>query len=464
MKKNMLTEINNIRKIMGLRLLMEDTKTEIYTLLKKLSSESTSETEKNEIKTLLKRANVTDEEIQRLLRGGEQTLTQLARKIEGNLTVELSTDLEKILVKSGVASEAFRELGDGLGARLIDSVESLYTAMKNGQITMEDYLARKDAILDRFDETFNRQEMERALKSMENDVETKIENARRAGDAGTSERVIDSERVQPENVDFENLSNLNIPEGPIANPDNILENMFAPDTITKVRKKFSYLTDPEIAKQYDLYRNNKALANEAQKRWDEFFAELNESQKGTWEKLSKRTKLFIIFGVGYGINALYAALRSGKDLSWLEYVLYAVPVVGAPLADLFGTEKLEDWEEYVLDLNNYFAEDENEQFIGPLGEVLKSQSRLYSPIYDKIKEKMGTWWKENKNSYSNVTMMTAMDAVINYVANDIDTAFESKIFYGPMEETDPRRNEFKNKAAELKQKIEDTLKNIKLNK
>ena len=132
MKKNMLTEINNIRRIMGLHLIMEDTKTEIYNLLKKLSSESTSETEKNEIKAILRRANVTDEEIQRLLRGGEQTLTQLTRKIEGNLTVELSDDLEKILIKSGVASEVFRELGQGSGARLIDSVESLYTAMKNG--------------------------------------------------------------------------------------------------------------------------------------------------------------------------------------------------------------------------------------------------------------------------------------------------------------------------------------------
>jgi len=182
MKKNMLTEINNIRRIMGLHLIMEDTKTEIYNLLKKLSSESTSETEKNEIKAILRRANVTDEEIQRLLRGGEQTLTQLTRKIEGNLTVELSDDLEKILIKSGVASEVFRELGEGSGARLIDTVESLYTAMKNGQITMEDYLLRKDNILDRFDETFNREEMERAFKSMESDVNTKIENARRAGE------------------------------------------------------------------------------------------------------------------------------------------------------------------------------------------------------------------------------------------------------------------------------------------
>ena len=34
MKKNMLTEINNIRRIMGLHLIMEDTKTEIYSLLK----------------------------------------------------------------------------------------------------------------------------------------------------------------------------------------------------------------------------------------------------------------------------------------------------------------------------------------------------------------------------------------------------------------------------------------------
>ena len=60
------------------------------------------------------------------------------------IVIKKFQDLEKILIKSGVASEVFRELGEGSGARLIDSVESLYTAMKNGQITMEDYLLRKD--------------------------------------------------------------------------------------------------------------------------------------------------------------------------------------------------------------------------------------------------------------------------------------------------------------------------------
>ena len=389
MKKNMLTEINNIRRIMGLHLIMEDTKTEIYNLLKKLSSESTSETEKNEIKAILRRANVTDEEIQRLLRGGEQTLTQLTRKIEGNLTVELSDDLEKILIKSGVASEVFRELGEGSGARLIDTVESLYTAMKNGQITMEDYLLRKDNILDRFDETFNREEMERAFKSMESDVNTKIENARRAGDAGTSERVIDSERLQPENVNFENL---NIPEGPIANPVYILENMFQPKDIIKVRKKFSYLTDREIAEQYALYRSEKALAPELQKIWGEFLAELNESQKGAWEKLSKRTKLFIILGVGWGINAVYAALKSGQDLSWLEYALYLVPVVGAPLADAFGSDKQK--KEKTQEITDYLLRLENYRVLSKDGKKLSDIDNFY---LNKLIDDFGTIQNDLKN-------------------------------------------------------------------
>ena len=349
MKKNMLTEINNIRRIMGLHLIMEDTKTEIYSLLKKLSSESTSETEKNEIKAILKRANVTDEEIQRLLRGGEQTLTQLTRKIEGNLTVELSDDLEKILIKSGVASEVFRELGEGAGARLIDSVESLYTAMKNGQITMEDYLLRKDTMLDRFDEFFSREEMERALKSMENDVNTKIENARRASEDIVSDIEVDTP-IEDIRVNDPSLESFEIPTGPIENPDDILLQIFSPNAVKKVKKEFKSYTQPEIRDQYDRWKSDKSLSKPQIEKWDKFMENIDKSW---WAKLSTSTKVLFIVAVLYGPNVIYMMAKLGVPSDALILIPFVGPLLKPSEEEKQKEEKTQEITDYLLKLENY---------------------------------------------------------------------------------------------------------------
>ena len=346
MKKNMLTEINNIRRIMGLHLIMEDTKTEIYSLLKKLSSESTSETEKNEIKAILKRANVTDEEIQRLLRGGEQTLTQLTRKIEGNLTVELSDDLEKILIKSGVASEVFRELGAGSGARLIDSVESLYTAMKNGQITMEDYLLRKDTMLDRFDEFFSREEMERALKSMENDVNTKIENARRASEDIVSDIEVDTP-IEDIRVNDPSLESFEIPTGPIENPDDILLQIFSPNAVKKVKKEFKSYTQPEIRDQYDRWKSDKSLSKPQIEKWDKFMENIDKSW---WAKLSTSTKVLFIVAVLYGPNVIYMMAKLGVPSDALILIPFVGPLLKPSEEEKQKEEKTQEITDYLLKL------------------------------------------------------------------------------------------------------------------
>ena len=383
MKKNMLTEINNIRRIMGLHLIMEDTKTEIYNLLKKLSSESTSEVEKNEIKAILRRANVTDEEIQRLLRGGEQTLTQLTRKIEGNLTVELSDDLEKILIKSGVASEAFRELGEGSGARLIDSVESLYTAMKNGQITMEDYLARKDAILNRFDEVFNREEMERATKSMEKNVDTKIENARRAGEDIVSDIEVDIP-IEDIRVNNPSLESLEIPTGSIENPDDILLQVFSPNAVKKVKKEFKSYTQKEIRDQFDRWKSDKNLSKTQIEKWDKFMENID---KNWWEKLSFRTKAFFIAAVLYGPNVIYMMLKIGLP----EDALILVPVVG-PLLKPSEEEKQE--KEKTQEITDYLTRLENYRVLSIDGKKISDMDDFY---LSKLIEDFGTTQNQLKN-------------------------------------------------------------------
>ncbi len=366
MKKNMLTEINNIRRIMGLHLIVEDTKTEIYNLLKKLSSESTSETEKNEIKAILKRANVTDEEIQRLLRGGEQTLTQLTRKIEGNLTVELSDDLEKILIKSGVASEVFRELGEGSGARLIDSVESLYTAMKNGQITMEDYLLRKDTMLDRFDEFFSREEMQRALKSMESDVDIKIENARRAGEDIVLDIEVDTP-IEDIKVNNPSLESFEIPTGPIEDPDAILLQVFSPNAVKKVKKEFKSYTQKEIRDQFDRWKSDKNLSKTQIEKWDTFMAKIDKSW---WAKLSTRTKVLFILAVLYGPTVVHMILKKGIP----QDALILVPFIG-PL--LTPTEEKKEKDDITQKITDYLTILENYRVLSIDGKKLSDVDNFY---------------------------------------------------------------------------------------
>ena len=383
MKKNMLTEINNIRRIMGLHLIMEDTKTEIYSLLKKLSSESTSETEKNEIKAILKRANVTDEEIQRLLRGGEQTLTQLTRKIEGNLTVELSDDLEKILIKSGVASEVFRELGEGSGARLIDSVESLYTAMKNGQITMEDYLLRKDTMLDRFDEFFSREEMQRALKSMESDVDIKIENARRA----TEDIVLDIEDdipIEDIRVNDPSLESFEIPTGPIENPDDILLQIFSPNAVKKVKKEFKSYTQPEIRDQYDRWKSDKSLSKPQIEKWDKFMENIDKSW---WAKLSTSTKVLFIVAVLYGPNVIYLMAKLGVPSDALILIPFVGPLLKPSEEEKQKEEKTQEITDYLLKLENY-------RVLSKDGKKLSDMDNFY---LNKLIDDFGTIQNDLKN-------------------------------------------------------------------
>jgi 5-bromo-4-chloroindolyl phosphate hydrolysis protein len=455
MKKNILTEINNIRRIMGLHLIMEDTKTEIYSLLKKLSSESTSETEKNEIKAILKRANVTDEEIQRLLRGGEQTLTQLTRKIEGNLTVELSDDLEKILIKSGVASEVFRELGEGSGARLIDSVESLYTAMKNGQITMEDYLLRKDTMLDRFDEFFSREEMQRALKSMESDVDIKIENARRA----TEDIVLDIEddiSIEDIRVNDPSLESFEIPTSPIENPDDILLQIFSPNAVKKVKKEFKNYTQKEIRDQFDKWKADKSLSKIQVEKWDKFMENID---KNWWGKLSNKTKVLFIVAVLYGPNVVYLMAKLGVPSDALILIPFVGPLLKPSEEEKEIIKTQEELSDYVQKVSNYGVYDKKDnKFVVDLETLIESEGTVDNRLKSKVVAAIRDYYDLNKSNlnsgfiyeFMNKTSTEKIQPLIDNVKE-----LKDKFTVKGLEDKDP------NRPKDLGRKISDSVTQFK---
>jgi hypothetical protein len=295
----------------------------------------------------------------------------------------LSDDLEKILIKSGVASEVFRELGEGSGARLIDSVESLYTAMKNGQITMEDYLLRKDTMLDRFDEFFSREEMQRALKSMESDVDIKIENARRA----TEDIVLDIEddiSIEDIRVNDPSLESFEIPTSPIENPDDILLQIFSPNAVKKVKKEFKNYTQKEIRDQFDKWKADKSLSKIQVEKWDKFMENID---KNWWGKLSNKTKVLFIVAVLYGPNVVYLMAKLGVPSDALILIPFVGPLLKPSEEEKQKEEKTQEITDYLLKLENY-------RVLSKDGKKLSDMDNFY---LNKLIDDFGTIQNDLKN-------------------------------------------------------------------
>lgn len=404
MKKSILNEINDIRRIMGLSLIVEGVKDELYALMKRLSSEATSETEKNEIKSILKRGGITDDEIELLYKGGKQTLETLSKKLEGNLTVELSDELEKILIKSGVAGEAFRQLGGGYGEKLIQGIESLYTAMKTNKITLQDYLKRKDSILDAYGVKFNRDEMERAIRSVEQSVDNKFESLSKV----SSKNFIDDVNPDDIKVNNPNYESMDIPlNTPIEDPDGLLKQIFTEKALNRVKKEFKQATPQEIAKTYDAWQKGATTLNpDIAKKWSEVYAKID---KNWWQRLSNTKKLIFVLFAAYGPNIAYLISKVGINPN-LFYLIPGGPWFAPTKEEQEQQEKTDRVSKYLKDLYNYRVlflndgkiSDENVYLNDLITDFETIQNDLKSRIQTKIDTMVST--AEKIDTYSTYGM------------------------------------------------------------
>lgn len=429
MKEQIISEINDIRRIMGLSLITEG-RDDLIALMKKLSSETASEDEKTEIKNILKKMGTTDDEIAQLVRGSERTLGELSKKLSGQFSQEISQELEKVIIKSGAAAEAFREIS-GQSKLFVDKMDELYRAYKNGTITYDDYIKRKEFALNIYDQNFKRSELQRAIDSIEKSVDDDIERAFKEGkDTKKSQEVkTDTDaNINPSIVSDE------ITDDIIDDPDKLLKKLFKDDaTIEKVKKEFSTYTPEEIADQYEKFKNNKYLSDVQKAKWDKFIENID---KNSWQKLSTRTRLIITIAVLFGPNLIYILYKLGA-LKSASSLLLAIPVIGpiiyAGIEPSEEEQKIEDQSkdrvEAVKRLRNYIVIDKNTKKRVDidtkkiyLNDLMDTFSNPSNDILKKIEEKINNEVDTKKERLANADGLYAVGAEI---ATEINKILES---------------------------------------
>lgn len=429
MKKQIISEINDIRRIMGLSLITEG-RDDLIALMKKLSSETAAESEKTEIKSILKKMGATDDEIAQLVRGSERTLGELSRKLSGQFSQEISQEVEKLIIKSGAAAEAFRGIS-GESKRFVDKMDELYRAYKNNTISYDDYIKRKEFALDIYDQNFKRSELQRAIDSIEKSVDDDIE---RAFKEGTNTKKGDEVKTDVKNDDINNI-NPSIPSEEITDeiindPDALLRQFFPEETLNKVKKEFKASTPKDIADQYDKWKNDKNLNPILKKKWDDFMPTID---KNRWERLSKRTRAIITIAVLLGPNSLYMLSKTGAFNSLNELFLL-IPWLGIVLYEITEPsekdKKIEDESKERVDaakrLRNYIAIDTNTKKRVEidakkiyLDDIMDTFSNPSNDILKKVEEKINSEVELKKERLASPDGLYAVGAEIAAEINKI---------------------------------------------
>jgi hypothetical protein len=238
-------------------------------------------------------------------------------------------------------------------------------------------------MLDRFDEFFSREEMQRALKSMESDVDIKIENARRA----TEDIVLDIEddiSIEDIRVNDPSLESFEIPTSPIENPDDILLQIFSPNAVKKVKKEFKNYTQKEIRDQFDKWKADKSLSKIQVEKWDKFMENID---KNWWGKLSNKTKVLFIVAVLYGPNVVYLMAKLGVPSDALILIPFVGPLLKPSEEEKQKEEKTQEITDYLLKLENY-------RVLSKDGKKLSDMDNFY---LNKLIDDFGTIQNDLKN-------------------------------------------------------------------
>jgi hypothetical protein len=278
MEKQILTEIRRIREMMNLSLLTEQ-KDELYNLLIKLGREGENEAEKIEIRNALKKQGFSDVEIRTIAAGGDNILDNAVRRLEQKVSTQGLGDLEGILIKQGISKDAIASLPDG--AYFIDGVEGLYTRKKNGLITDAEYQNKLNDVINALSDVANAEELKRAIKSIELDVDKQIDK-----------------KIVPETIPTDRPLNR---DEILTNPElnSTLEDIVGTEIAKKARKEFEGMSDSQLINLYNELKRGLIRDDEMKKRISEAFTK-NPSLWSKWKKLKNWEKAVFIPTVLFG--------------------------------------------------------------------------------------------------------------------------------------------------------------------
>ena len=428
MKKQILTEIRRIREMMNLSLLNEQ-KDELYNLLIKLGKEGGDEAEKIEIRNALKKQGFSDIEIRTIAAGGDNILNNAVRRLEQQVSTKGLGELEGILIKQGISKEAIASLPDG--SYFIDGVEGLYTRKKNNLITDAEYQNKLNDVINALSDVANVDELKRAIKSIELDVDKQIDK-----------------KIVPETIPTEiPIDRPLTTEEIITNPElnTTLEEVLGTDIAKKARKEFEGMSDASIKELYEELKRGLIKDDDMKIRISNTFTK-NPSLWGKWKKLKSWQKAVAIPSIIFGTTFTLAYLKN-RGLGGLiedvkSYFKWAdeVTQTGEKKEAIKNQEELS---KYVQKVSNYGVYDKkNNQFFIDLETFIESEGTIENRLKPEVIKAINDYYELKKESLNNEFMYDFMNKLsTDQIQPLIDNIKElkNKFIVKGLEDKDPNR-------------------------
>ena len=394
MEKQILTEIRRIREMMNLSLLTEQ-KDELYNLLIKLGKEGGDEAEKIEIRNALKKQGFSDVEIRTIAAGGDNILNNAVRRLERKVSIEGLGDLEGILVKQGISKDAIASLPDG--AYFIDGVEGLYTRKKNGLITDAEYQNKLNDVVNALSDVANVEELKRAIKSIELDVDKQIDK-----------------KIVPETIPTEIPLNRPLTtEEIITNPElnSTLEQMVGTEIAKKARKEFAGMSDTELKNLYDELKRGLIRDENLKIRASEAFTK----KPSLWKSFNPWQKAVASVTGGFGVLYALAYIKNTSLDQFIEDTKGIWEYVDE--STLRGEEKeaiktKEELSDYVQKVSNYGVYDKkDDKFVVDLETFIGSEGTFENRLKDTVPKAIKDFYDLNKGDLNSKYMYVFMNEI-----------------------------------------------------
>jgi|LakMenE01Jun11ns_1017448.scaffolds.fasta_scaffold9897536_2 hypothetical protein len=380
MEKQILTEIRRIREMMNLSLLTEQ-KDELYNLLIKLGREGENEAEKIEIRNALKKQGFSDVEIRTIAAGGDNILDNAVRRLEQKVSTQGLGDLEGILIKQGISKDAIASLPDG--AYFIDGVEGLYTRKKNGLITDAEYQNKLNDVINALSDVANAEELKRAIKSIELDVDKQIDK-----------------KIVPETIPTDRRLNR---DEIITNPElnSTLEEIVGTEIAKKARKEFEGMSDSQLINLYNELKRGLIRDEDMKIRVSEAFTK-NPSLLDKWKKLKTWQKAVAIPSIIFGSIYVTAYLRNStldqliEDTKSIWKFADEITKRGEEKEIIKTQEELSD---YVQKVSNYGVYDKKDStFVVDLETFIESEKTVENQLKSKVVDAIKDYYDLNKSN------------------------------------------------------------------
>ena len=303
--------------------------------------------------------------------------------------------MEGILVKQGISKDAIASLPDG--AYFIDGVEGLYTRKKNGLITDAEYQNKLNDVVNALSDVANVEELKRAIKSIELDVDKQIDK-----------------KIVPETIPTEIPLNRPLTtEEIITNPElnSTLEQMVGTEIAKKARKEFAGMSDTELKNLYDELKRGLIRDENLKIRASEAFTK----KPSLWKSFNPWQKAVASVTGGFGVLYALAYIKNTSLDQFIEDTKGIWEYVDE--STLRGEEKeaiktKEELSDYVQKVSNYGVYDKkDDKFVVDLETFIGSEGTFENRLKDTVPKAIKDFYDLNKGDLNSKYMYVFMNEI-----------------------------------------------------